>query len=183
MGYSPRGCKSWTNPPPPCIYIYVFNWRIIALQYCVGFCCNINMTQPGVYVCAIPLELPLHPSTHPTPLGCHRAWGLSSWCHTENSHWLSNFTYGGVYVSMLLSHKHGGQSCGQSQGRRGWDKLRERGIPNHSDLIRSCRHLGAFGKVNRSCQGSCLWVFLVKNLIQLIRIDWFYNPHSFLGPK
>ena len=143
----------------------------------------IHQHESAIDICPLPLKPPSDLPPHPTPLGCQRAPSLSSLCHTENSHWLSNFTYGGVYVSMLLSHKHGGQSCGQSQGRRGWDKLRERGIPNHSDLIRSCRHLGAFGKVNRSCQGSCLWVFLVKNLIQLIRIDWFHNPHSFLEPK
>ena len=28
---------------------------------------------------------------------------LSSLCHTTNFHWLSNFTYGNTYVSMLLS--------------------------------------------------------------------------------
>ena len=45
----------------------------------------------------------LPPPTHPTPRGCLRAPDLSSLCHTANSHWLSNFTHGIVYVSMLLS--------------------------------------------------------------------------------
>ena len=41
----------------------------------------------------------------PTHLGCHRAPGFNSLCETQeaNSHWLSNFTYGNVYISMLLS--------------------------------------------------------------------------------
>ena len=42
----------------------------------------------------------------PTPshlLGCHRAPDLSFLSHTANFHRLSNFTYGNVYVSMLLS--------------------------------------------------------------------------------
>ena len=47
----------------------------------------------------------LPPSPHLTPLGCrHRAPALSSLCHTANFHWLSNFAYGNVYGSLLLSH-------------------------------------------------------------------------------
>ena len=49
------------------------------------------------------LEPLSHLPPHPTPLDCHRAPDLSSLHHTANSHWLSNFTYGNVYVSKLLS--------------------------------------------------------------------------------
>ena len=40
---------------------------------------------------------------HPTLLDCHRAADLGSLPHTASFHWLSNFTYGNVYVSVLLS--------------------------------------------------------------------------------
>ena len=40
--------------------VFIFNWRIIASQYCVGLCCP------------IPLETPSRLPPHPTPLGCHR---------------------------------------------------------------------------------------------------------------
>ena len=53
---------------------YIFNWKIIALQNCVSY---INTNQPQVYICPLP------------PLGCDRDLGLSSLCHTANSHWLS----------------------------------------------------------------------------------------------
>ena len=33
----------------------------------------INMNQPQVYICLLPLEPPSQPPRHPTPLGCHRA--------------------------------------------------------------------------------------------------------------
>ena len=41
-------------------------------------------------------------SPHPTPLGCHRAVGLSSLCHTANTHQLS-ILHMVIYVSMLIS--------------------------------------------------------------------------------
>ena len=61
--------------------LIIFNWRI-ALQYCIGF---------------------WHISTHPTPLGCPRAPNLSSLHHIPNFPWISDFTYGNEYVSMILS--------------------------------------------------------------------------------
>ena len=54
------------------------------------FCCflsNINRNQLQVYICPLPPELPSHIPSYPNPLGCHS--GLSSLCHTANSHLLS----------------------------------------------------------------------------------------------
>ena len=82
--------------------LFIFNWRIIALQYCVGFC-HTSMNQPSVYICAPFLSPASHLPAHPTPLGCHRAPNLSSVSHTANFHWLSNFIYSNVYVSVPLS--------------------------------------------------------------------------------
>ena len=42
-----------------------------------------------VYICPLPLEAPSHLPPFPTPLGGHRAPGLSSQHHIANSHWLS----------------------------------------------------------------------------------------------
>ena len=70
-----------------------FNWRIIALKHCVSFCHTSawvnNMKHE--YIPSL-LKTPSHLSVHPTPLGCHRgchSTGLSSLCHTANSHFLS----------------------------------------------------------------------------------------------
>ena len=56
-----------------------------------------------MYACPLSLEPPCHLPAPPTPLGYLRVLDLSSLCHIVNSHWLSNFTHGNVYVSMLLS--------------------------------------------------------------------------------
>ena len=55
----------------------------------------------GIHVCP-PSGTSLPPPPHPNPLGCHTVQGLSSLCHTANPHWLSVFTRGDVYVSVLL---------------------------------------------------------------------------------
>ena len=61
------------------------------------------MNQLQVYICPHPLEPPSHLPFHPTPVGDDLALDLSFFYHTANVHWQSNFTYGDVYVLMLLS--------------------------------------------------------------------------------
>ena len=46
----------------------------------------IAMNQPQVHVCPFPLGPPLPPPTPSTPLGCHRALGLSSLGYRPTSH-------------------------------------------------------------------------------------------------
>ena len=54
------------------------NWKIIALQYCVGFCQTSTwISQRDTYVPSL-----LH--LHPTTLVCHRTLNLSSLHHTAN---------------------------------------------------------------------------------------------------
>ena len=54
---------------------FYFNWRIISLEGCVGFCCTITwISCKYMYV---PSLLP--PSLHPTPLSHHRALSLAPW--------------------------------------------------------------------------------------------------------
>ena len=50
------------------IYFKNFYWTIIALKYCVSFCCKTN--QLHVYIYPLPLEPPSHPH-HSTRLGHH----------------------------------------------------------------------------------------------------------------
>ena len=82
---------------------FIYNWRIIVLQYCVGFCSMSTWTSHSyIYVPPHFLEPSSHLPLHPTPLGCHRALGLSSLNYTANSHLLSILPMV-MYVSMLLS--------------------------------------------------------------------------------
>ena len=67
---------------------FIFNWKTISLQYCVGFChISLWISHSYTYIPSL-LNIPSHLLLHPTSLGCHRApgWAL---CHTANSHWLS----------------------------------------------------------------------------------------------
>ena len=82
--------------------LFIFNWRIIALPYCVGFCKHPHESAMAIYM-PLPHEPPSPFPLQPPALRCHRAPDLSSLSHTANFHWLSNFTYSNVYVSTLLS--------------------------------------------------------------------------------
>ena len=68
-------------------YYWVFNWKIIMILW--WFLPYINMNQPQVYICPLPLETSSHSPPYPTPVGCHRASALSYLCYLANSHWLS----------------------------------------------------------------------------------------------
>ena len=61
-----------------------------------------SMNQPQVYMCSLPLEPPFRPPPLPTPLGSHRAPDWAT-CVIQPIP-TGGFTYGNVYVSMLLSH-------------------------------------------------------------------------------
>ena len=84
-----------------CLNLFIFNWRIIALHYCVGFCQHesaigiVRMLPPSWT--SLPPPSPSHPSR------LSRSTGLNSLCHRANLHWLSNVTCGNVYVSVLLT--------------------------------------------------------------------------------
>ena len=68
--------------------LFIFNWRIIALQYCVVLChISTWITHRYTYV---PWLLNLPSTSHPiSPLQVVSATGLSSPSHTAISHWLS----------------------------------------------------------------------------------------------
>ena len=72
----------------PLSWSLFFNWRIIALQYCVGFCHTLaQFSHRYAYVpCLLNLPPASHP-IHPTP-GCHREPDLSSLCHVAHFQWL-----------------------------------------------------------------------------------------------
>ena len=59
----------------PVIYSYFFNWRVIALQYCVGFCCATAWISYMVHIFPPSCASRPPPDPHPTPLGRHRALG------------------------------------------------------------------------------------------------------------
>ena len=75
------------------------NWRIVALPYCVGFCHVLTwISHRYIY------RLPLEPLSHLPPIITIAEHLIRALCIIQqNFHWLSNFAYGNVYVSVLLS--------------------------------------------------------------------------------
>ena len=97
QGSDPYLCNGRT------VFFFFFNWRIIALQCCTGFCRTTTwISHNYIYIFPPSLEPPSYPTTIPPPrlsqsarLGC--LWYIAA------SHWLSIFTHDTVYMSMLLS--------------------------------------------------------------------------------
>ena len=70
--------------------LFIFNWRIIALQCCVGLCHTSTwISHRYPYVPSFLNLSPSHLLPYPAPLCCHRVPDLTSLCHTANSYWLS----------------------------------------------------------------------------------------------
>ena len=71
---------------------------MIAL-HCVGFCHIVTCISHRYTYAPLPLPIPSY------PLGYYRVPNLSFVHHTVNFYWLSNFTYGSVYISIYsLNH-------------------------------------------------------------------------------
>ena len=52
----------------------VLEWGAIAFS---------RINHRYIYICPLPLEAPSHFPPHPTHLGCHRVWGLSSLSYSK----------------------------------------------------------------------------------------------------
>ena len=75
-------------------FISFFNWRIIALQYCVCFCNTTTWINHKLWPWALSYvyAFPLEPRSHPTPSHHPRlsqSTGLSPLCYPATSHRLS----------------------------------------------------------------------------------------------
>ena len=67
--------------------LFIFNWRMIALQYYVGFChTSIWISHRYTYVPSLFYLLPHPTPSHPSRL--LQSLSLSFLSHTANSHWL-----------------------------------------------------------------------------------------------
>ena len=83
-------------------FLFIFKWRIISLQYCVGFCHTSHESAIGRHM-SIPSWTSLLPPTPFHPSRLSQSPGFSSLSQTANFHWLS-ILHMVVYVSMLPSH-------------------------------------------------------------------------------
>ena len=60
--------------------LIIFNWKIIASQYCVGFCHTSTwISHRYIYIYPLSSEPPSHLPPLPTPLGCYRALVWVPW--------------------------------------------------------------------------------------------------------
>ena len=89
------------------IYLFIFNWRLITLQYCGGVLYNIlphiDMNQP--WCTCVPHPEPLsHLPPHPIPQGCPSAPALSALFHASNLDW-SSISHMVIYMFHFYSLK------------------------------------------------------------------------------
>ena len=69
------------------LFIY-FNWRLITLQYCSGFCHTLTWISHG-WTCVPHPDPPSHLPPHPIPQGHPSAPALSALSHASNLDWWS----------------------------------------------------------------------------------------------
>ena len=69
-------------------FFNLFNWRLITLQYCSGFCHTFTWISHGC-TCVPHPEPPSHLPPHPIPLGHPSAPALSTLSHASNLDWRS----------------------------------------------------------------------------------------------
>jgi len=81
-------------------FFFNFNWRLITLQYCGGFCHTFTWISHGCTCVPYP-DPPSHLPPHPIPQGHPSAPALSTLHHASNLDWLS-VSYN-IHVSMLFS--------------------------------------------------------------------------------
>ena len=70
------------------LFIYLFNWRLITLQYCGGFCHPLTWISHGCRCVPHP-DLPSHLPPHPIPQRHPSARALSALPHALNLDWRS----------------------------------------------------------------------------------------------
>ena len=66
-----------------------FNWRLITLQYCSGFCHTLTWISHGCTYVTHP-EAHSHLPPHPIPQGCPSALALRALSHASNLDWRSS---------------------------------------------------------------------------------------------
>ena len=82
------------------VFIYLFNWRIIALKCCVGFCCKTTPTSPE-YTYIYPLSLESPPTISPIQVVTELLAQL--YVLYRSFSLVTYSTHGSIYMSMLLS--------------------------------------------------------------------------------
>ena len=69
-------------------FLFFFNWKLITLQYCSGFCHTLTWVSHGC-TCVPHPEPPTHLPPHPIPQGHPSAPALSTLSHALNLNWWS----------------------------------------------------------------------------------------------
>ena len=80
--------------------INYFNWRLITLQYCSGFCLTLTWISHGC-TCVPHPEPPSYLPPHPIPQGHPSAPALSTLSHSSNLDWQSVYT---CFSAVLSNH-------------------------------------------------------------------------------
>ena len=90
------------------LFLFYFNWRLITLQYCGGFCHIFTWISHGC-TCVPHPDTPSHFPSHPLPQGHSSAPDLTTLPHASNLDWRS-ISHMPIYMfqcySLKSSHSH-----------------------------------------------------------------------------
>ena len=84
-------------------FFFFFNWRLITLQHCSGFC-HILKSINLEYTCVPHPESPSHLPPHPIPLGCPSAPAFHALFDASNLDWWS-ISHMVIYIFQCYSLK------------------------------------------------------------------------------
>ena len=108
-------------------FFFNFNWRIITLQYCGGFCHTFTWISHG-YTC-VPLPEPSsHLPPHPIPQGHPSAPALSTLSHALNLDWRS-ISHMIIYMFQCYSLKSSHPRLLPQSRSDGWVRVLRAGAP------------------------------------------------------
>ena len=102
--------RNWTHPALHWKHgvFFFFDWKIIYLQYCGGFCHTSAWISLGCTCVSSSWNPTTNLPPHPIPLGCPRAVALSTLPHASILHWSSILLM--VYMfqcnSLKSSYRH-----------------------------------------------------------------------------
>ena len=97
--------------------IFFFNWKLITLQYCSGFCHTFTWISRGC-TCVPHPGPPFHLPPHTIPQGHPSAPALSTLCHAWKLDWW--FISYMIVLGLLSGH---GRQCSFTSTRCKWEVL------------------------------------------------------------
>ena len=169
-------------------FFFFFNWRLITLQYCSGFCRTVTWISHGC-TCVLHPEPPSHLPPHPIPEGHPSAPALSTL--SQGHSFESDGQWGGICTlqrSQSVSGTFTNSTCGRPSsskllgGTGLWDTNAAHCASASESIVRNRAALTVLPCLRDAGQGGhCFWLDCPSNLTTLG--DRFYCYSHLTGKK